>query len=234
MPEDSLNNACEVTGYGDVDHVFELAIQGDRAAADQAFAACIARFERVLARFVYNVEDREDALQDGLLNAYRHLSQFQGKSQFTTWIHTIVVNAARSNLRRQLSRPRTCSLDDRISEKEGGITIADTIPDPSTGIDEEYERLEQHEKLARIVRMLPASWRLVIWLRDVEGLAVKEVAERLGLSAAAVKTRHFRASRRISEILKGARGNREYRLDGMGRECSPFDSRGVRTKLQPN
>ena len=89
-----MSNACEVTGYGDVDHVFELAIQGDRAAADQAFAACIARFERVLARFVYNVEDREDALQDGLLNAYRHLSQFQGKSQFTTWIHTIVVNAA--------------------------------------------------------------------------------------------------------------------------------------------
>jgi RNA polymerase sigma-70 factor, ECF subfamily len=163
-----LASSCESLAYRDVDHAFELAMRGDPAAENQTFALCIPRCKKVLSRLVFNAENREDALQDGLLNAYRHLDQFRGTAQFTTWIHSIVVNAAKSRLRKQLSRPRACSLDDPVSDSNGTPRVADMIPDSAPGIDEEYERLEQYLALAAVIQTLPASWRTVIRLHDFE------------------------------------------------------------------
>src|SRR5580658_4879231 len=71
---------------------FDLAMEGDRAAIDALFVPCIPRLRRVTARFLSNQQDSEDALQDGLLLAFRHLGRFEGRAQFSTWLHSIVVN----------------------------------------------------------------------------------------------------------------------------------------------
>lgn len=152
-------------------------------------------------RILCDEQDSEDALQEGLLSAFRHLNQFEGRAQFTTWMHAIVVNAAKSMLRTRRSRPFVSSLDEPLPGHED-IRIADAVADPCFGVDDEYERREKLKILAETIEELPLAWRVVVQMCDFEGLQLKEVASRLGLSLSAVKTRHFRANRRILKVVK--------------------------------
>jgi RNA polymerase sigma-70 factor (ECF subfamily) len=185
----------------------EMAMDGDPAAIDELFAPCIPRLRRVTARLLPNAFDSEDALQDGLLSAYRHLSQFQGRAQFATWLHSIVVNAARTKLRRRLSGPSVCSLDQPLTEQKD-FHIADTIIDPRPSVEQEYEQTERIAILSEIIDTLPPRWRLVVRLYDVEGLSMREVARRLGMTVSAAKTRHYRANRFLDRLLTHARARR--------------------------
>ena len=74
--------------------MLRLAMQGDREAMGSVFKGCMPRLYRAALRVVGTPEDAEDALQDGLLQAARHLPEFEGRTQFSTWLTQIVVNAA--------------------------------------------------------------------------------------------------------------------------------------------
>src|SRR5579862_4730736 len=93
-----------------------LIMGGDRKAVDLLFASHIPQLRRTAAWMLPNPADSEDALQDGLLLAYRHLNQFQGRAKFSTWLHRIVINAALENIRRQKSKPTTSIEQDPIGE----------------------------------------------------------------------------------------------------------------------
>lgn len=181
--------------------VQQMAMKGDAAAINQLFAPCIPRLQKVAARFFYNKHDSEDALQDGLLSAFHHMDQFQGNAQFITWVHAIVVNAAKSKLRKQLSRPFISSLDEPLFDGNGAC-VGDKVADPCPRFDEQYERMEDYRILADVIRGLPPMWREVVQLHDIEGLRMKDIAAKLGVSVSAAKTRHFRATRRIVTIVK--------------------------------
>jgi RNA polymerase sigma factor (sigma-70 family) len=161
-------------------------------------------------RLLHNAQDSEDALREGLLSAFRHLHQFQGRAQFETWVHTIVVNSAKSALRKQRSRPPISSLDEPLSGHED-LCVADKIADPRSRLDDQYEQTERHRILAEAMQGLPPRWRVVIRLYAIGGLQLKEIAALLGLSISAVKSLHFRANRRLLKMVRDV--GRPHQID---------------------
>jgi RNA polymerase sigma-70 factor (ECF subfamily) len=143
--------------------------------------------------------EAEDSVQSAYLRAFAAAADFEGRSSLSTWLTRIVINEALG--RKRAAKRRLANLDgnsvavlDEYREKlmRGSTT---SLPDGSLGREQIRQMLE-----AAIGR-LPDSFRLVFVLREIEGLSVDEAAETLGIAAATVKTRHFRARRRLQDEL---------------------------------
>ncbi|HEU5402968.1 MAG TPA: RNA polymerase sigma factor [Terriglobales bacterium] len=167
-----------------------------------AFEQLVRRYDRNVFRIAQHItqnrEDAEDVVQDAFLKAYQNLGQFQGQSKFYTWLVRIAVNEALMRLRRR--RPeRMVSLDEDVKTEEDSMPreIADWSPNP----EQQYTQGELKDILSRTIQGLPASFRTVFVLRDVEGLSTEETAEALGLSIPAVKSRLLRARLQLRERL---------------------------------
>src|SRR5450631_4873535 len=110
-------------------------IRAGQKGDSQAVEALFRRYQRPLfqtaLRVLGNAEDAEDALQDGLLSAYRNLARFERRSQFSTWLTRIVINAALMRRRSKRARPAV-SLDDFVTEGELPLAerFADDGPNP--------------------------------------------------------------------------------------------------------
>ncbi len=181
----------------------ELAlVQSAKTGDISAFEELVKRYDRNVFRIAQHItqnrEDAEDVVQDAFLKAYENLDQFQGQSKFYTWLVRIAVNEALMKLRRR--RPeRTVSLDQEVVTEEDSIPreVADWSPNP----EQLYTQGELREILAKTIQGLPASFRTVFVLRDVEGLSTEETAEALDLSIPAVKSRLLRARLQLRERL---------------------------------
>src|ERR1700692_1848624 len=116
-PTATLPNAQLAAGQWDEQKLIRAGQRGD----SQAVEAWSRRYQRPLfqtaLRVLGNAEDAEDALQDGLLSAYRNLNRFEGRSQFSTWLTRIVINAALMRRRSAKARPAV-SLDEPPREDE--------------------------------------------------------------------------------------------------------------------
>ena len=114
------------------------------------FEGVISRYSPVLFRVALhrlrNVEDAEDAVQDALLSAYKYIGQFEGRSQLSTWLTSIVTNAARMKLRKR-SRRETVSLDD--DQENDGSTLARELKDGQPNPEVLCARTEMNEALRR-------------------------------------------------------------------------------------
>src|ERR1700716_2961172 len=97
---------------------------------------------RTAYRYLGNAADAEDAVQDALLSAYKHLDQFRGQAQISTWLVAIVSNCARMQLRR---RPRQIhvSLNEQFGDEEG-YTVSERLVDGAPSPEEEYRKAELH------------------------------------------------------------------------------------------
>jgi RNA polymerase sigma-70 factor (ECF subfamily) len=149
----------------------------DDKGQDLDFQRAIQEMENVLSkrgrslhrrayRFLGNTADAEDAVQDALLSAYKHLSEFRGESQMSTWLTAIVCNSARMRLRRR-SRRQHLSLDDRIGEqKQYSVSERLTYQGPSP-----EDACRGSELATRVVALLPhlsPSLRNAFELRDLK------------------------------------------------------------------
>lgn len=176
---------------------------------ERAFGELIERYETkvysLALKMLRNPEDAEDVLQDTFLRAYRGLKSFKGHSTFSTWIYRITANSALMKLRKK--QLPTVSIED-ADERETPINIADWAPGPV----EQLLNQETQEAMADAIEALPAEFRQVFVLRDVEGLSNADVAEILDLSVAAVKSRLHRARLKIrnhlSHFFNDTRGRR--------------------------
>jgi RNA polymerase sigma-70 factor (ECF subfamily) len=145
-----------------------------------------------------NPADAEDAAQEAILKAFRHMRQFRAESRFSTWLIQIAVNEARMRRRKEhadLMEPIADRRDD-----EGNYTprdFADWREIPS----ESLERKEIREKLAEALGMLGEIYREVFVLRDMQHLSIEETALALGISVASVKTRLLRARLMLRDLL---------------------------------
>jgi RNA polymerase sigma-70 factor, ECF subfamily len=181
----------------------ELALVRAAKAGDvKAFEGLVKRYDRNVFRIAQHItqnrEDAEDVVQDAFLKAYGNLNQFQEQSKFYTWLVRIAVNEALMKLRRR--RPeRTVSLDQEVQTEEDSMPreVADWSPNP----EQQYSQAELREILGKTIQGLPAGFRTVFVLRDVEGLSTEETAEALGLSIPAVKSRLLRARLQLRERL---------------------------------
>jgi len=181
----------------------ELAlVQAAKRGEVSAFEQLVKRYDRNIFRIAQHItqnrEDAEDVTQDAFLKAYENLEQFQGNSKFYTWLVRIAVNESLMKLRRRRT-DRTVSLDEDIKTEEDTMPreVADWSPNP----EQLYKQGELKEILRKTVQGLPASFRTVFVLRDVEGLSTEETAEALNLSIPAVKSRLLRARLQLRERL---------------------------------
>ena len=99
------------------EQLIDRGLKGDARALDALFARNTRALYQTALRVLGNPEDAEEALQEGLLSAYRNLPRFERRSQFSTWLTRIVINAALMRRRSKRSRP-SVSLDDVTAEGE--------------------------------------------------------------------------------------------------------------------
>jgi len=177
-------------------------VQAAKAGDVSAFEQLVRRYDRNIFRIAQHItqnrEDAEDVVQDAFLKAFENLEQFQGNSKFYTWLVRIAVNESLMKLRRRRT-DRTVSLDEDIETEEDSMPreVADWSPNP----EQLYNQGELNEILGKTINGLPASFRTVFVLRDVEGLSTEETAEALDLSIPAVKSRLLRARLQLRERL---------------------------------
>jgi RNA polymerase sigma-70 factor (ECF subfamily) len=168
----------------------------------EALSALFARQKGKLYQSAFSVlrnkQDAEDALQDGLLSAYLHLASFEGKSQLSTWVTRIVINAALMNRRKLLKDPRRSGLAE-------GAAPPDDWPlegiDRHPGPEQAYAVLELKNLMAREMSQLTPALQLAFRLRHVENLSVRKAASAAGVTVTAMKARAFRAHQQLRRLL---------------------------------
>ena len=194
MSENSLQLAV-VAGSDDLTLV-HASKSGDIAAFEELVARYTVLIFRVAMPIVGSREDAEDIVQETFLKAFKHLQGFEERARFSTWLTKIAVNTALK--RRDIRRSMTISMDQEADE---GGTLADKIADWKPNPEQLYGKTELRKILQRALVSLPASYRVVFLLRDVEGLSTAETADILRLSISKVKMRLFRARLKLRECL---------------------------------
>jgi RNA polymerase sigma-70 factor (ECF subfamily) len=172
----------------------DLARGGDREAFRAIMQRCNQRLFRVARGVVRDESEAEDVLQEAYTRAFRAIGGFRGEAGLSTWLTRIVLNEARGRLR---ARRPTVAVE--------AIDTAQVLVFPSRlgGEDPEASagRAEVRRLLERAVDALPAPFRLVFMMREVEECTVEETAQALGLKPQTVKTRLHRARRMLRQAL---------------------------------
>jgi RNA polymerase sigma-70 factor (ECF subfamily) len=165
----------------------------------QLFHELIRPYERrvyaMALSFLRNEADAEDVAQEAFLKAFRNLASFRGDAKFGTWLVSITLNEARSRIRRR-DAIKMESLDEPDEEGSPAL-LRDWKEIPS----EALERKEVRSLLHKAITALPAIYREVFQLRDIEQLSVSEAAEVLGITASSVKVRLHRARMMLQKNL---------------------------------
>jgi RNA polymerase sigma-70 factor, ECF subfamily len=168
----------------------------------QAVEALFSRYQRPLfqtaLRVLGNAEDAEDALQDGMLSAYRNLKRFEGRSQFSTWLTRIVINAALMRRRSAKARPAV-SLDEPPREDE--LPAAERFADRGPNPEQVFESTEIREMINENLDELSPLLRTAFVLREVQGFSTGEAAKKLGVTENTLKARLWRARHQLAERL---------------------------------
>jgi RNA polymerase sigma-70 factor (ECF subfamily) len=157
-------------------------------------------FLRRAYRFLENAADAEDAVQDALLSAYKHIDQFRGEAQISTWLTAIVSNCARMHLRK---RPRRIhvSLDEPVGE-EKDHSILELLADRSPSPEHECQNSQLRARVKDLARQLSPSMRKAFELRALDGLSTSEAAQVLGVPQGTVKAQLARARIQIKRLLR--------------------------------
>jgi RNA polymerase sigma-70 factor (ECF subfamily) len=159
-------------------------VVGDATAFEELVHRHRDRLWRVALRTLGDPEDAADAVQEGLLSAFRAAGGFRGDAAVTTWLHRIVVNACHDLSRRRRSRPTVAwgdrdveAGDDPVSDRETGLTVLTAL------------------------RRLPFEQAAALVLVDIEGFGVAEAAQLLDIPEGTVKSRCARGRARLVQLL---------------------------------
>jgi RNA polymerase sigma-70 factor (ECF subfamily) len=177
-----------------------LCQQGDR----DAFNRLITRHrQRAFAMVYHIVRDEQDAwdlAQEGFLKAWKSIGRFRGESAFTTWLHRIMGNVAIDWLRRR--RGALVGEFDDAQGMQGVEPGAVTVPRAELGPAERLSDQELRVRMEDALSKLSEEHRLVIVLREMQGLEYQEIAEQMGSSLGTVMSRLFYARKKLQSLLK--------------------------------
>jgi len=172
----------------------ERVLAGDRRAFEPLVRRHERRVFRVALAVLGNVEDAEEAMQDTFVKAFRHLDQFRKEARFSTWLTRIAVNAA-------IEKRNTRKNYVPLVEAETAPLSPKRFEPWRNNPEELYGKQELHRMVEQAIQSLPAIYREVFVLRDVEGLTAEEASEVLGIKIPALKSRLLRARMLMREIL---------------------------------
>lgn len=180
----------------------DILVQLAQSGREDAFAELLRRnysssFKLALS-ILRDRQEAEDEVQNAYWKAFQHINQFQQDSKFSTWMTRIVVNQCLMRLR-QTRRARFLFLDDTlIGEDRATLELVDNGRSPEAQLGSTELRTLLNREIARI----PPLLRNVFVLRDVKELPMPQVAERLGISVAAAKSRLLRARLELRSRLE--------------------------------
>jgi RNA polymerase sigma-70 factor, ECF subfamily len=166
---------------------------GRRELFEDSIAPHLAPLSHIVQATIRSHQDVEDIVQQTALKAFTHLEQFRFEASFRTWLIRIGLNEARQ-WQRKWASARFLAFDLSTLAR---LPIADEGHSPLA----ECQRSEAVVRLRAALASLPEKYRHIIHLRYFEDLSLSEIARRLGLTMAAVKTRHLRARRKMAKFL---------------------------------
>lgn len=189
----------EATGYAQL-------IRSVQAGDRHAMETLLMRAQEVAYRFSLLVcgrpDDAEDAMQEALLKTYRYAARIREPEAFRAWLYRTVRNACLIGRRKRVDEPaHLVSLDESRPDGDGherGIDVAGAARDP----EQRAINASLRSRLTRALHALPRPYRVVVFLREIEGLSTKEVGHVVGISEANVKTRLHRARLMLREQLE--------------------------------
>jgi RNA polymerase sigma-70 factor (ECF subfamily) len=157
-------------------------------------------FYRCAFRLLGNAADAEDAVQEALLAAYKHINQFRGQSQISTWLTAIVRNCALMQLRK---RPRQTyiPLDEEFGEEQAR-SVWEGLGDERPSPEEEFRNSELTARLRKCTALLSPTLRRTFQLRVMDGLSILETARILGVPHGTVKAQLARARAKIARHMR--------------------------------
>ncbi len=184
------------------DSLVRLARSGDNPAREELFRRHFGVAYRVAHRLLGHEQDALDAVQDGFLKAVRHLTDFDGRSEFRTWLLRIVTNAALDAGRKRRRRAGP-TLDD----PSAGLPEAVSYDDPSAGL----HRADLRNTLNAALETLSPAIRTTFTLFAEAELSYKEIAECQGVPLGTVMSRLHYARQKLMAQLEGAEGIEAFR-----------------------
>jgi len=205
---------CAPSVQANEESLIQAGQRGDAQALDTLFH----RHQRTLFRsalgIMGNAHDAEDALQDGLLSAFRNLKSFKGRSQFSTWLTRVVINAALMRHRGQAVRPSPAGAEPASKDE---IPITERLVSKGLNPEQLFGHLEIRKILRDHLDELAPELRTAFVLRKVGEYSTRETAEILRVSEETLKARLWRARRELAKrmnrsLLQGVHvpADREY------------------------
>lgn len=174
--------------------VIEKAKRGD----ERAFETLATQYERlvyaVALKLLGNEHDAQDAAQEAFIKLYRNLPSFRGESKFSVWLYRLTNNVCIDMLRKK--GVPTVSLS---ADGDGGGAL--DIPDGRFSPENELEKKQLRQAVERALSSLPEPYRQALVLRETAGRSYEEIAQILEIDLGTVKSRIFRARRRLCAIL---------------------------------
>jgi len=174
--------------------------QGER----QAFEILVKKYQKIVFSMLYQLapdwHDLADLAQEVFIRVYRHISNLRNPKTFKAWLNQITINLFYDELRKRPRKVSTVSFD-RLSNSEDDEQIKE-FPDLSQGPDEIVLNQELSSFIKKAMDELPEQFRIVIVLRELQGLSYEEIAESLDCELGTVKSRISRARARLQIMLK--------------------------------
>lgn len=197
-----MQKNCRAYSQSTDDELVVLAKSGN----DEAFTELIERHRSISFKLAYSIlrdrSDAEDEVQNATWKAYSHLDQFNYEAKFSTWLTRIVVNQCLMRLRKD-KRAKFLYIDDvQIGDEVGTLDLRDTADTPEVDLG----RRELSQILHQEVNRMPPLLKKVFWMRDIEERSMPDVADCLGISVAAAKSRLLRARQELKVRLEKHQG----------------------------
>ena len=171
---------------------------GDKKAFDLLVMKYQQRITNLIFRFVHNFSDAQDVAQEAFIKAYLALPKFRGESAFYTWLYRIAANTAKNHL--STKHVNLMKLSQNIDDIEQ-IGKTDTLSDQETP-EHCLLRDEIQTAVMETVESLPDTLRIVITLREIDGLSYAEIADIMDCPIGTIRSRIFRAREEIDKKLK--------------------------------
>ena len=172
-------------------------LQGDV----NAFEKLVTEYERavyaIAQRMTGNAEDAADMTQETFIKAYNSLSSFRGDSKFSVWLYRIANNVCLDFLRSRSRKPTVSLSAEDDDGEETQLDIADESQSPELLLESALTR----DAVRRGLEQLSPEYRQILLLREIQGLSYEEIAAALGIESGTVKSRIFRARKRLCTFL---------------------------------